>query len=350
MLEYLNEILKDLLANAIGITITGLVVWCIFLLSYYLKRNELFYYKTISPLNRVFRCNGIKFDDMKIEMVQDKFENIYKKEEQKQLLAHSSGKKLFNGDMVRLLKVDKNTCYVQKIKYFDFLTTNLVYRPASSKLLAPKDVLWHMIFDEEFRARNKLENKLKAKVAWYGPLKTFDDVLRVQEFANAIAISVILRDKDDNVLIVRRGRKNAISSGTFAASATGSLTKEDFTKKDLTKENPFVLAGCREVKEELDLEVKLLIKEIIIVKQKYQPVVLLEGKVDKSFKELKEKIKRAEDYNDENTGLYSVPSKKIKGVVRKYRFTDTSTYQLVGNSNSIGWFFCLKKDIRKYEI
>ena len=100
----------------------------------------------------------------------------------------------------------------------------------------------------------------------------------------------------------------------------------------------------------MDLEVKLLIKEIIIVKQKYQPVVLLEGKVDKSFKELKEKIKRAEDYNDENTGLYSVPSKKIKGVVRKYRFTDTSTYQLVGNSNSIGWFFCLKKDIRKYEI
>ena len=88
------------------------------------------------------------------------------------------------------------------IKYFDFLTTNLVYRPASSKLLAPKDALWHMVFDEEFRERNKLENRLKAKVAWYGPLKTFDDVLRVREFANAIAISVILRDKDDNVLVV----------------------------------------------------------------------------------------------------------------------------------------------------
>ena len=78
--------------------------------------------------------------------------------------------------------------------------------------------------------------------------------------------------------------------------------------------------------------------------------MLLEGKVGKEFKELKEEIKRAKDYNDENTSLYSVPSNKIKGVVRKYRFTDTSAYQLVGKSNSIEWFFCLKKDIRKYEI
>lgn len=345
MLEYLNEILEDLLADIIGITITGLVVWCAFLISYYLKRNELFFYKGISPFNRVFRCNGIELDKMKIQIIQDKFENIYKEEEQKQLLVHSSGKKLFNGDMVRLFKVEENTCFVQEIKYFDFLTTNLVYRPASSKLLAPKDALWHMMFDEEFRTRTKLENRLKAKVTWYGPLKTFDDVLGVQEFANAIAISVILRDKEDNVLMVRRGGKNAISSGTFAVSATGSLTKEDLIKK-----NPFVSAGCREVEEELNLRVELLIKEIIIVKQKYQPVVLLEGKVGKEFKELKEEIKRAKDYNDENTSLYSVPSNKIKGVVRKYRFTDTSAYQLVGKSNSIEWFFCLKKDIRKYEI
>ena len=339
MVEYLSEILKSILSEVIGITITGVSLWCIVLISYYLKRSELFYYKVIPPLNRVFRCNRIEPDKMKIQIVQDKFKNIYTEEEQKQLLAHSSGKKLFNGDMVRLLKVDKNVCYIQEIRYFDFLTTNLVYRPASSKLLAPKDVLWHMIYDEEFRARNKLENRLKAKVAWYGKLKTFDDVLNVQEFANAIAISIMLRDKDNNVLIVRRGGKNAISSGAFAVSATGSLIM-----KDLAEENPFVFDGCREV------EVQLVVKEIIIVKQKYQPVVLLEGKVDKSFKELKNHMKCAKDYNDENTSLYAVPSNKIRGVVRKYKFTDTSTYQLVGMSSFMGWFFCPKKDIRKYEI
>lgn len=97
MLEYLNEILKELLADAIGITIAGLIVWCFFLIGYYLKRNELFYYKAISPLNRVFRCNGIEFDKMKIQIIQDKFENIYKEEEQKQLLAHSSGKNYLMG-------------------------------------------------------------------------------------------------------------------------------------------------------------------------------------------------------------------------------------------------------------
>ncbi|MDD3415863.1 MAG: NUDIX hydrolase [Lachnospiraceae bacterium] len=345
MAAYFCEILKELLADVIGIIVTGAVVWCIALISLYLKRNEVFFNKAILPLKRVFRCENVDFDKVKIQVEKNQFKNIFQENEQKQLLAHSTGKKLFNGNMVRLTKIKNNTCYVQEIKYFDFLTTNLVFKPASSKLLSLKDVLWHMIFDEEFRERNKLENRLKSKVAWYGKLKTFDEVLNVDEFANAIAISIVLRDKEDKILIVRRGNKNAISSGTFAVSATGSLAIED-----LKEENPFVYAGCREVREELNLEVELVIKDIIVVKQKYQPVVLLEGKVEKSFKELGATIRQAKDNKDENTRLYAVPHRKVRGVARKYKFTDTSTYQLVGNCNAISWFFMRKRDIRRYGI
>ena len=345
MASYLLEILKDLLTDLIKLIITGGVVWGVALFGYYLKRNEMFVHNITRPSKRVFHCVNIDFEKIRICLEKEKFINVFKEEEQKQLLAHSTGKKIFNGDMVRLTKVDNNVCYVQEIKYFDFLTTNLVFKPASSRLLSPKDALWHMLFDEEFRIRNKLENRLKSKVAWYGKLKSFNEVLRVNEFANAIATSVVLRDNKDRILIVRRGDKNVVSSGIFAVSATGSIKV-----KDLDDKNPFVYAGCREVIEELNLEVKLKVKDIIIVRQKYQPVVLMEGKIEQSFNELVEIIKKAKDYNDENTKMYAVPSKEVRGVVRKYKFTDTSTYQLVNSCSAISWFFTKKRDIHKYEI
>ncbi|MCI8403006.1 MAG: NUDIX hydrolase [Lachnospiraceae bacterium] len=342
---YLCEILKDLLTNLIKVTITGGVLWGVVLLNYYLKRNQLFICKGIKPSNRVFRCMNIAFEEIRIEEDEKKFKNIFDEKEKKQLLAHSAGKKIFDGDMVRLSKVNNNICFVQKIKYFDFLTTNLIFKPASSKLLSPKDALWHMIFDEEFRVRNKLENRLKSKVAWYGKLKSFDAILNVDEFANAIATSVVLRDNQDRILIVKRSNKNAISSGDFAVSATGSLKIED-----LEKENPFICAGLREVKEELNLDVPLKITDIIIVKQKYQPVILMEGKIEQNFSELVETIKKAIDYNNENTKIYAVPCKEIRGIARKYKFTDTSIYQLAGTCNALSWFFTKKRNIHKYEL
>lgn len=345
MVLFLWEILKDLISDLVKLIITGGVVWSLALFGYYLKRNEMFWHKLIRPSKRVFHCEDIDLEKIEISIDEKVFSNIFTEKEQKQLLTHSTEKKIFNGDMVRLKKVHNNVCYVQKIRYFDFLTTNLIFKPAGSKLLSFKDTFWHMIFDEEFRIRNKLVNRLKAKVAWYGRLKSFNEVLSVDEFANAIATSVVLRDNQDKILIVRRGDKNVISSGIYAVSATGSLRIND-----LSSQNPFIYAGCREVYEELNLKVELKIKDIIIVKQKYQPVVLLEGKIEQSFNELVEIIKKAKDYNDENTKMFAVPSRKVRGVVRKYKFTDTSTYQLVNKSSAISWFFTKKRDIHKYEI
>lgn len=339
------DILKNSFENVFEVFITTGLLWCIAFIGYYAKRHDLFFNQVFSPSDRVLKCEKIDFDHLTVIEDKEKFANIFTEDEQKQLVIHSSGKKLFNGNMVRLKNVNGNSCVVQRVRYFDFLTTNLLFRPAGSKLLSFRDVVWHMVYDEDFRKRNKLENRLKARIAWYGKLDTFDKVLKVDEFANAIAVSVVLYDKQDNVLVVRRGNKNAISSGNFAVSATGSVSLED-----LEKVNPFISAGCREVKEELNLDIELNIKELIIVKQKFQPVVLLEGRVEQNFADIVEKIKNAPDYKDENTQIYAVPVKKIRNVVRKYKFTDTSAYQLTGKCSTISWFVTRKKDISEYEL
>ena len=110
MEEYLWDILKDWCANIIGLVMTAIGIWGITLLRYYIKRNNGIFSKIAAPSKRVFITSRKQWDDIKVCLETNKFENIYSDEEQEQLLSHSAGKKLFNGDMVRLVKMKDDKC------------------------------------------------------------------------------------------------------------------------------------------------------------------------------------------------------------------------------------------------
>ena len=350
LINYLIGILKELFDTAIKFMIAFLFLLLLDIIKYYIKRNRGMLRWVITPYMRVLKSGIVNIENYKIEEMDNNnvraFKSMFESEEQEKLLIHSRSKQLFNGDMIRLCAIENNIIYVQKIKYYDFLTTNLVLFPSNAKLLTPKDSIWHFLYDKEFRECVALENKFKASISWYGKLDSFNSVIKVNKLANAIAISVLISDRNDNLIIAKRGEKNAISSGNYAVTSTGSL---DII--DLNSENPFIEAGKREVKEELGFtDIELVIREIIIVKQKLQPVVLMDGRINSEFDEYVTSINCSRDYYNENKSLYLIPREKILGIVKGYRFSDTSIYQLVGNISTKKWLLTLPKNINKYKV
>lgn len=278
------------------------------------------------------------------------FRNVYNEEEIKQLVQTDRKKNLFNGDCVRLDSIQHNSFSVSEVHFFDFLTTNLTYKPASKNLKTFRGEIHSLLLDKDYRTHKLLEHRIKARINSNGKPKTAEETLAINELANVITVSILLEDTDGNYLLVKRGNKVAISSGNFATTAAGSLTLDD-----LKETNPFIACGQRELKEELDLDVTLEVTDVVISKQKLQPAVLLQGKVNTTFKNLKDRMIAAPDFKEENTALFSVPKSDIAVLVRHLQFTDVAAYQLIKATtkkySAPRWLFSFRKcDIRKWQL
>lgn len=99
-----------------------------------------------------------------------------------------------------------------------------------------------------------------------------EDVLGTPWLANALAVSVLIRDSKDDFLLVRRGSSLAVGAGLWGVSVSGGLESDD-----LAAENPVVNAVMREVEEELGLKVALddvRVDGLFIGDKKLQPIML----------------------------------------------------------------------------
>lgn len=183
---------------------------------------------------------------------------------------------------------------------------------------------------------------MKAAVYRY-QRRNFNQILAIDELANIVAVSVLLQDSTGRYLIVHRGNKAAISSGNFATSCAGSVSKED-----LQDENPFIACAKRELKEELNLECDLKVDGVVISRQKIQPAVLLSGTLDFTFEETYDAMIAAEDFHEENSELFAVPREKFVGIVKHYQFTDIAAYQLAGGVKH--WILRIPVNIQNYKL
>jgi hypothetical protein len=172
-------------------------------------------------------------------------------------------------------------------------------------------------------------------------------LLETPELANVIATSILIQDSTGAIGIVKRGQNVAISSGTFAATSSGSVSIED-----LMQEDPIRSCVLRELKEELNIEEELIslrMSELIISKQKMQPVALYTGEINVTFEELVGKMKQAEDFSFENQLFLKIPKEKILPFISKRVLTDASAYQLykfaIENGESPSWFKAILKRV-----
>lgn len=165
----------------------------------------------------------------------------------------------FDGSAVRLEGVQMGDGQVglmlSETSFYQLLVSNLlVGRPVES-LLKVGDVA----------LREKALAVAAEKVA-------AEDVLGRPWMANALAVSVLIRDSRGDFLLVRRGDALAVGAGLWGVSVSGGLEADD-----LASENPVVNAVMREVKEELGLSINpgaVRVDGLFIGDKKLQPVIL----------------------------------------------------------------------------
>lgn len=193
----------------------------------------------------------ISFKDAKVKVVnvESTFERGYTDEYLSSLLEQKYvGKHLFNGDCLRLEGIDISSkeviLKVSKTDYYSLLATNL-------------------------------SNK--------GFLTDYD-VIGNSTLSNNLAVSVLIRDAKDELLLVERSSKVAVGSSMLSVSVTGGL---DYIEN--LDENIILTTVKKEIQEELGLDVisdNVKVCGLFIGLKKLQPIILCDVKLDYSFDSL----------------------------------------------------------------
>ncbi|MBR3598573.1 MAG: hypothetical protein IKL53_01710 [Lachnospiraceae bacterium] len=252
------------------------------------------------PPSRVLVCDQIPY---RFEISpDDTYVDIYTESERNAIIEKYKTPNLFNGSCARLDRIVNGVAYLSPVMFYDFLCCNIVGIHNKDDLAYPK---------------------LKKYLDMYGPLDSFDKVLKVKELPNIIGVSTLLHDINGDYLLVERNTSVSVGSGLFAATSSGSLDVTDFTNV-----NPIIGCGMRELREELNLQVNLSIQGLVIPIQKMQPIALLTGMVSKSWRQILTGMKQAEDYAKENTRVLIVPYNKLLEMISLYSFTDASSFQI----------------------
>lgn len=349
MCEFLHDIIYDVAVEALSSVIFVIISFLFVFLCLSIRRCRILkdLREWLYPPDRVFPCR----QDITEFHVLDSthYKSVYSEEEIKKMVSSSGKKNVFNGICVRMDKIINGKCYLSKVGFYDFLVSNLTYLPTNKNLMSTFDIMRCYIFDSEFRSVISLESRIRTRIDGYERIKSFEDVLAIDELANIITVSILLEDSNGDLLLVKRGNKVAVSSGTYAVSAAGSVAEND-----LTESNPFLSCATRELREELGLEVSLRCTDVVISRQKLQPAVLFHGNLSVPFIDVLEKMRNADDFKEENESLFVVPKNRVMGLVHRMQFTDVAAYQLFQasgcNRTEWLWKYCTMNEIERYKI
>ena len=197
----------------------------------------------------------------------------------------------FDGKTVRLNGLTEAgkqlTFHISEGSFYELLATNiLINQPTDKQLL-------------------ELKSRLIERTVFLTP----ETAVSNPYLANAIAISVLVRDREGRYLITERTSSVAISSNYFGVSATAGLDEQDYLADD-----PIKHCVKRELKEELniesDYEIELL--GFFIDDIKYQPSILVNVQLNQSFDELA--IQTGVDFSIENSSYNLVDEAMLAGI------------------------------------
>lgn len=223
---------------------------------------------------------------------------------------------LFNGDCVKLNKIENNTLFFSKIEFFDFFITGII------------PLYWN-----DFRkiAEEKNDKKLITilnKIEPFQPKNhTFSDIhnaLNNNNLGNILAVSVLIKDNYNNYVITKRNNKVITSNNFYNVACTGSV---DFS--DLSYNNPILETIKREIKEELGLEIldkNIELKEIVYSENKLQPVILATAICQNNLFEIKENIIKHPEFLEENSNLFILHKKDIQEFIKNKNMSEISKY------------------------
>lgn len=310
------------IANILSVVVIAVLGYLVLVIRHSILYN--FSKKYIHPQKRVLSSNITALNNIK--KIETHFNSCINQETKEVLLdlySNRTSTVLYDNPAIRIDNAKGNgDLEISLITFYDFITTNLIAYPANSPTFSLQNMI-HTITKHFslFNISNEVRNKLLLKI---GKQPNFQKVLSVNELANIATVSILIEDTNGDIALVKRTNRVAISSGHFSVSAAGTPTNTDYNT-----ENPFLECAKREIKEELGIEdISLEFKELIISKQKMQPVFLYNGKLNDTWNNYYKKIILANDFSFETENLYIVPFNSIMYFIKRTIMTDASSYQL----------------------
>lgn len=217
----------------------------------------------------------------------------------------------FDGPAVRLEGVQVGDGQVglmlSETSFYQLLVSNLLVGYPVGSLLKVGDVA----------LREKALAVATVKVA-------AEDVLGTPWMANALAVSVLIRDSRGDFLLVRRGDSLAVGAGLWGVSASGGVEAED-----LRSGNPIASTVMREVKEELGLSIDpgaVRVDGLFIGDKKLQPVMLCTVALDEPLGPLLPL--QGIDSDLEIASQVLVAQSELKKYVERKRMSEAARFQI----------------------
>lgn len=231
--------------------------------------------------------------------------------------------KVFNSTNIRLdnICVDEQRVILSigYTYFYDFLVSNIIRQQF--------ETFKCYIEDSEINEGKEL---IKALENYYASIKdeydSIQSLIKDGNMANAIAISVLVMDKNDNVMLVKRSNKVAIGKDLYSVTATGATDEKDYED-----ENPIKHCALRELSEELKFKIDindLYVKAIVAGKKKMQPIAIVDAIVPFNLGDVKIEKDDAEDFEFEVDKVFICKREDIRKILEQQTFTEAGEYHL----------------------
>lgn len=166
---------------------------------------------------------------------------------------------------------------------------------------------------------------------YYSTLKEcgdFVELITEGNLPNALATSVMVRDRHDNILLVKRTSNVGIGKNIYSVSATGAVDSEDWNKED-----PIKSCARRELKEELNFDIpesRIELFDIVAGVNKKQPIAILNATVDIDLSKGVAGAEKGIDYELEIQKIHVCKISDINKILREQQFTEAAEFHLKG--------------------
>lgn len=250
---------------------------------------------------------------------------INKKERDLVVNAFSEYKKktYFNTQVVRLESIEdqgeKIEIKISLIEFYDFLVVNIIS-------LQLEGFIQYLKNNSIYNNLKVVINQLNQYCAVMRQVSNFKTLVDAGISSNALAISVLLTDNNGDYLLTQRGKSVGISERLHSVSVTGTVDENDYHSIE-----PLKNCAIRELYEELNININsedIHICSIVAGKNKLQPIVIVNGKINGTFNDLLNKMSEAKDFTYEVDELCIVNKRNLAKILNKKKFTEAVEYHL----------------------